>query len=628
MANAAIRFAPFLAFAFLSPRAFSQCPPTGGGGGPVGPPPPNWVPPRPPPQPPVAPTPTNPGPLTRGDSPAPPSRGGPISPPSLGGPRTAGPGALGPLGGLASGPRTGFSLEAPGPEPWMDWWEVNRARYLERARVPRSPSTDSGNPSDRRPLILSVWRTPSDSGPGIAARLALEEVRGALADESPYVRSAAAYARGKIGGAGALEDLRPLLSDPVVRVRELAALGLGFLGGKEAPRVLAEILENSHDIGRPTDRDHVRAFAALGLAMCAETPSLPPLVRALSDGREEVRCAAARALGLLEEEEASAPLEAALRSDVSPSVRGYAASALGRMGDPRAIPSLLKATWTRAEEVRRAATLALGDVAGAKDAEVLQRLGDLLASDSDATTRGYAALALGEIGGTAAEGSLLRELARGRSRTLPWTALGLGLLLLDDPSEEGRKALLETLKKESRDPRLRVALFIAAGLAGLRETEESMRAFVGGGQDPIAMLYVFDALVFLGWSDRLIPDAAANLALSPELSRARTLGLFARLAGDQTTAKVLLSLAVGQRDLPVAVAGAYGLGYAGDLAAIDELASILADPGSASNLRAAAAFSIGTLAEPRRLPLLVAARWGEEVTEDRIATMKEFRELP
>ncbi|MCI0589968.1 MAG: HEAT repeat domain-containing protein [Planctomycetes bacterium] len=526
------------------------------------------------------------------------------------------------------GPQTGLSLDPVGPEPWTEWWDVNRARYLERARLPRLPRTGEGIPSGGRAESLADWRTSSHPGPALAARFALKEVRAALADESPYVRSAAAYTRGKIGGPGALEDLRPLLSDPVVRVRELAALGLGFLGGEEVPGILADVLENSRDLSRPGDRDHARAFAALGLAMSAEPSAVASLVRALSDDREEVRCAAARALGLLEDEGAIVPLVEALRKDPSPAVRGYAASALGRSRDPRAVPALLAATSARSEEVRRAATLALGEVAGPRDPGVLPRLAEFLASDRDGTTRGYAAIALGEVGGPAAEQALLRELSQGRPRALPWAALGVGLLLLDEPSAEARKVLLGAFEKHGRDPRLRVALSLAAGLAGLREAEGEMRAFLHAGQDPVATVYVYDALVLLEWRDRLVPNVAADLSLFPELSRALTLGLFARLAGDQSISKALLTLAFEPRNRLVGVAGAYGVGYAGDVSAVDELASILTDPRGAADLRAAAAFSIGTLAEPRRLPLLVAARWGEEVTEDRIATMREFRQLP
>ncbi|HET6205068.1 MAG TPA: HEAT repeat domain-containing protein [Planctomycetota bacterium] len=505
---------------------------------------------------------------------------------------------------------------------------MNRTRFLERARDPILPTTGPDSHIRTPPPLLAEGRaSSSESWPFISGAVS-EAIQEGLRDGSLYVRSAAAYARGKIGGSGALQDLRPLLADPSIRVRELSALGLGFLGGPRGRALLEGVLSAPDAAAVPGDREHARAFAALGLALGCDPAAVPALEEALRDEQEEVRCAAARALGLLEHRESLPALEKSLREDRSASVRAYAATALGRLRDAGSIPALLDATGSTVLPLRRAATLALGEVAPPSQGGVVARLIDLLGSDADRTVRGYAALSLGQVGGRVAEAALLRALATGPTRSKSWVAIGLGILLRDDPSAEGRAALLEGLRKRRGDPCLAAAYALAAGLARASEAEGDVRTLARSTHDPLVRFCALDALVFLGWSDRLIPDAEHELARAPELPNARSLALTARLAGDRRMADTLLSLARGRRNVPLAVAGAFGLGYAGDASHLDGLASILADERAPSNLRAAAAFSIGTLSEPRRWPLLVAARWGEEVTEDRVATMREFRDLP
>ena len=63
----------------------------------------------------------------------------------------------------------------------------------------------------------------------------------------------------------------------------------------------------------------------------------------LSDPHGGVRCAACYCLLKLGDERAVAPLTAVLKSDEAPTVRGWAAMALGRIGGPAVIPALLAA---------------------------------------------------------------------------------------------------------------------------------------------------------------------------------------------------------------------------------------------------------------------------------------------
>ncbi|MEA2251180.1 MAG: hypothetical protein QOG70_1422 [Solirubrobacteraceae bacterium] len=103
-----------------------------------------------------------------------------------------------------------------------------------------------------------------------------------------------------------------------------------------------------------------RALAAGKLAELGDPEAVPALVRALrADDDAHVREEAARALGRLGEAAALEPLLAALRDDPGDHVREEAATALGALGDQRADPALRGAVEDRHVMVRRAATDAL-----------------------------------------------------------------------------------------------------------------------------------------------------------------------------------------------------------------------------------------------------------------------------
>jgi ATP/ADP translocase/HEAT repeat protein len=114
--------------------------------------------------------------------------------------------------------------------------------------------------------------------------------RGALADESPEVRAAAAAALAAAARDEAVEDLAPLLADPEADVRVAALVGLlreggvegGIVGGAELGRLLAAG-------GRDDLVNAARALRHLGPG------AYRPLRRLLADPDPSVRRAAARA---------------------------------------------------------------------------------------------------------------------------------------------------------------------------------------------------------------------------------------------------------------------------------------------------------------------------------------------
>jgi HEAT repeat protein len=97
----------------------------------------------------------------------------------------------------------------------------------------------------------------------------------------------------------------------------------------------------------------VEAFGAAG------APAAPALIKALGDWSENVRRAAAEALGAIGDPQAVPPLIQAL-GDWSENVRRAAAEALGKLGDRQAVPALIKALGDSDWVVRCNAAEALG----------------------------------------------------------------------------------------------------------------------------------------------------------------------------------------------------------------------------------------------------------------------------
>ena len=161
------------------------------------------------------------------------------------------------------------------------------------------------------------------------------------------------------------------------------------------PRHVSAIPALAAVLLRLDETPEIRAAAATALGRIGDAVAAPVLGEALHDPAQEVRYAAALALGLLPADGAATRLTRALRSDPSWYVRYAAVLALGRVKKGFVVGALEECLRVEPKwQIRMLAVRSLQDVGSPRAAEAAS----LALRDSDSGVRTEAALALGEIG--------------------------------------------------------------------------------------------------------------------------------------------------------------------------------------------------------------------------------------
>ncbi|MBW4697898.1 MAG: HEAT repeat domain-containing protein [Aphanocapsa lilacina HA4352-LM1] len=179
---------------------------------------------------------------------------------------------------------------------------------------------------EAEPYTLEVLELPPD------VEQLLQDLRGADVNR----RMLAARAFSEIQDARAVPALIEMLDDDCPLVRVSAAYAVGRNPCSEAVEPLIAVL----------DRDwngYVRKGLVWALGNCCDARAFDSLVEALMTDIPAVRLWAASALGQLGDLRALGPLSVALAKDPFAVVRSNCAWALGRLGDVRAVPSLQRA---------------------------------------------------------------------------------------------------------------------------------------------------------------------------------------------------------------------------------------------------------------------------------------------
>ena len=180
-----------------------------------------------------------------------------------------------------------------------------------------------------------------------------EALSEALEDPNPNVRSAAAYALGRLRDAQAADALRRAFNDADAAVGQNAAVALGQLGPADA-KLLDLIAEAA---GSETTLDRDAAYGSL--AKAGDKRAAPGLVRMLETGDTKAKRFAAETLGRLgDKSAASALLTAAEQKDVRP----WVGLGLSRLGHEDGVPILVESLKHEDAQIRAWAAEALGTV--------------------------------------------------------------------------------------------------------------------------------------------------------------------------------------------------------------------------------------------------------------------------
>lgn len=500
--------------------------------------------------------------VPRGETPTTPS-GGTASRPSDT-PRTIGDSAApAPSAGPALTPAPGATLATPltpmsggeSAEDWLQWWEVNKLRWLEAGlRAPLAVDDDV----TRAETSLARLRRE------LAPRLAQE-----LAHAQAEVRAAATFAYARAAGAAAVPALEALFDDPSVAVRESAVLALGTSASEPGVHRLLSLLLEEREV---TPRAKALAIVALGVARmhgrgAGTDAMLAGLVDRLEqDGGDDIVQAVALHQALAPSQALAARVRCASgrfqeKCDHDDARSGTVERALESLrfdADVAAVlPRLLDAAHGRVVEERRAAASALAEVPGALDA--LLTAHEL---EDEPLARGRLLLSIGEQGGEKAREYLIARIEKGKKHEFAWAALGLGLLAGQDEDAEARAALRAAFDGASQKEKESVAL--ALGFARDREAHERLVATLADSRADRLRMFASIALGLIDaqGSHAILLEAIASancayaragmalaLALQDEPGDTRRL---ARLLYDERRPEALrdLALALGLRGTP------------------------------------------------------------------------------
>ena len=230
---------------------------------------------------------------------------------------------------------------------------------------------------------------------------------GALHSRRRWKRARAAENLGFFGGPRAAGPVAALLVDEDETVRAVAARALARIGTNEAVRALARTLDSPSEITRLRVAENLERVGH---------PSVEPLKESLADvaslGTRRLHgpIMAAQVLGNLRAAEARGVLKQAARHGAETDVRAQATLALGKIGDPEDVPTLLACSRDEAWPVRTQAANALGMIGEISSVPTLKQM----SSDEAWWVRRNACFALANMG-PEGEAALL-ELIHGEDR--------------------------------------------------------------------------------------------------------------------------------------------------------------------------------------------------------------------
>jgi HEAT repeat protein len=398
-------------------------------------------------------------------------------------------------------------------------------------------------------------------------------------------RAFAAELLGRVGGAKVvpplLETVQATQSEDS-DVREIALRALARIADPAAVEPLVTALESADAwlapriadiLGRHGDaaidpllpvladspRSSARAWAANVLGEVRAARAFPALLRALGDLDDEVRSKAATALGRLGDHRAVAPLLEHLLSDRAPFVRARVASALAQFGGPEVINRLIPSLGDSAWWVRLRAIEALEQIGSLAEGPLLVAL-----DDTDPELRQRAAIALERLGvpsgltGTIERGDPDGTAARTLSLLVSAGSREQISELLVHPAQAVRELVVTALRRQRRSDAAPELTRVAS-----RDPSASTRALA---LETLRVLHIHAAA----------PAAVAALTEENPAVRVAAIRFLGAMGGEEALRQIRVQATDSTPEVRAAAAEA--LGALGGRRVEPELMRLIADP--------------------------------------------------
>jgi len=388
---------------------------------------------------------------------------------------------------------------------------------------------------------------------GAKAVPALLETVVATRTEDSDVREVSLRALARIADPGAV--------GPLIRALETAEVWL-------APRIADILTRHGEAVVAPLiavlsdgSNQPGRAWAANVLGEVRAHRAFPALVRLLSDPEDEVRGKAATALGRLGDRRAIGYLLEHLVADPAPFVRARIASSLGKFGGPEVTDRLVRALGDSAWWVRMRSVEALEQIGAGAEGPLLVAL-----DDPDAEIRVRAAVALERLG---VPDNLVRMIESGERVPEAYETL------VKLAATGAREFLAELALHPSRQ--VRAAVVTAIGRAERRDLAGEVIEIASGDSEPSLRTLAFGTLRTLRLREAL--PAAITGVSDPDLRvRTAAVELVRELGGADAVG--MLRAQTSDSEAPVRAAAVRALGTLSGTAAEPDVRGLLGDPNS------------------------------------------------
>jgi len=387
---------------------------------------------------------------------------------------------------------------------WEYWWARNRYHYLDLSSGLKSSEMYPSTPQLHKSAGLDHLKLRS-----------FDVIRPMLVSNSARLKRAAIKGLARMDDKSSLPEIRNAITDGNQTVRDTALFSLGLISCPAAKHPLFHVAKNSKSakilMKNSFIPDYFQAYALISLALSVSNGSvskggnssgIESLLKSIALDRNAKPCikaVALESLGLIGGSDITKFLIDFIENEKKPpnELAASAITAIGKAGDPVALPYLEKYLSSGKPHLVQSAALAIGKLANPADIRQVKSLYRIFRQINDQAAKGFCLVAMGMIGGPTAIDYLDHLVIRGKTSECGWACLSLGLALRQGNDSRAIDHLIMQVKSHSRRD-VRGAAAIALGLASAKNAVPYLTKAVKKGDEPCFRGYSALALGMIG----------------------------------------------------------------------------------------------------------------------------------